>query len=223
MKTIVKAAIKYKDKIYTGFDHGKCFKKLDSEKHKNYVIENKYIKDGFITSDGDFVNRKEAMKIAEEADQLQYSIEHYNKQTLISEDLHIDWLIKQEKQIADLEAKLAEKEEINKLVNEQLEDMERSKLAWENKYFKLEKQLADKNKEIEYFKRQARRFNNEAQKYYEDAYCNDFHNQDKVSFAIKKLEKIKEWLEPKYFDNEQIIYLEKIIDNQIEELKKEMK
>lgn len=51
--------------------------------------------------------------------------------------------------IADLEAKLAESEEINKLVNKQLQDMEKSKLAWENKYFKLEKQLAEKDEEYQ--------------------------------------------------------------------------
>ena len=43
--------------------------------------------------------------------------------------------------IKDLEAKLAESEE-------QLQDMERSKLAWENKYFKLEQQLAEKEKKL---------------------------------------------------------------------------
>ena len=46
-------------------------------------------------------------------------------------------LNKQARQISDLETKLAESEEINKLVNNQLEDMERSKLSWENQYFTL--------------------------------------------------------------------------------------
>lgn len=54
----------------------------------------------------------------------------------------------------------------------------------------LKQQLAEKEKEIEYFKKQASKFNNEAQKYYEDAYCNDFHNQDKISFAVDVLEEI---------------------------------
>ena len=39
--------------------------------------------------------------------------------------------------------------------------------------------------------------------------------------AIQELEKVKEWLEPKYFDYEQINYLIRIIDNQIKELKGE--
>lgn len=119
-----------------------------------------------------------------------------------------------------LKQQLAEKEEINKLVNEQLEDMERSKLAWENKYFKLEKQLVDKDKEIEYFKRQARRFNNEAQKYYEDAYCNDFHNQDKISFAVEQLEKLKAELHIIH-TNGYLKAIDEEIDNQINGLKGE--
>lgn len=39
--------------------------------------------------------------------------------------------------------------------------------------------------------------------------------------AIHELEKVKEWLEPKYFDYEQINYLTRIIDQQIKELKGE--
>lgn len=44
---------------------------------------------------------------------------------------------------------------------------------------------------------------------------------EKMQFAIIELEKVKEWLEPKYFDYEQINYLTKIIDQQIKELKGE--
>ena len=45
--------------------------------------------------------------------------------------------------------------------------------------------------------------------------------QVKTQLAIAELEKVKEWLEPKYFDYEQINYLTRIIDNQIKELKGE--
>ena len=44
---------------------------------------------------------------------------------------------------------------------------------------------------------------------------------EKRQFAIQELEKVKDWLEPKYFDYEQINYLSKIIDQQIKELKGE--
>ena len=54
----------------------------------------------------------------------------------------------------------------------------------------LEAKLAEKDEEIAYLTKQVKKFNNEAQKYFEDAYCNDFHNQDKISFAIDILEEL---------------------------------
>ena len=39
-------------------------------------------------------------------------------------------------------------QEINEQLNKNLIEMEQSKLRWENKYFKLEKQLTEKDKEI---------------------------------------------------------------------------
>ena len=92
----------------------------------------------------------------------------------------------------------------------------------------MKEQLAEKDEEIAYLTKQVKKFNNEAQKYFEDAYCNDFHNQDKISFAIEQLEQIINLFEP--YENEEkdtilcanngISFLE-YIDNQIEELKKE--
>ena len=58
----------------------------------------------------------------------------------------------------------------------------------------LKEQLAEKDKELAYMTEQAKKFNNEAQKYFEDAYCNDFHKQDKISFALEQLEKVKEFV-----------------------------
>ena len=54
----------------------------------------------------------------------------------------------------------------------------------------LQKELAEKDKELTYMTKQAKKFNNEAQKYYEDAYCNGLQNQK----AIAKLEKVKDTL-----------------------------
>lgn len=48
--------------------------------------------------------------------------------------------------------------------------------------------------------------------------CYDYFKQLKRQLAIQELEKVKEWLEPKYFDYEQINYLTRIIDQQIKEL-----
>ena len=45
--------------------------------------------------------------------------------------------------------------------------------------------------------------------------------EPQTQLAIQELEKVKEWLEPKYFDYDQINYLTRIIDQQIKELKGE--
>lgn len=87
----------------------------------------------------------------------------------------------------------------------------------------LKQQLAEKE-------RQVKKLNNETQKYIEDAYCNDFHNQDKISFAIAKLEKVKENIKKvpiTDFDlsgNFEKMYKQdaiRQIDNQIKQLKGE--
>ena len=100
--------------------------------------------------------------------------------------------------------------------------------------------LEEKDKEIEYYKKQAKKFNNETQKYYEDAYCNNFHNQDKISFTVEQLEKVKECLKEEienvkilldpieYEDYHELLGVGRgyknsieIIDNQIKEIKGE--
>lgn len=78
----------------------------------------------------------------------------------------------------------------------------------------LKKQLEEKEKELAYMTKQAKKFNNEAQKYYEDAYCNSFQNQK----AIAELEKVKMMTEWKF---NSIIDVVEYIDNQIKELKGE--
>lgn len=102
-KEIVKACIKYKNKLFTGFDHGECFDKLLKEQPKDMTE----LEQGFIDNELNFVDRKSAMVIANIAGQLKFKPV---KETLISEDLHLDWLKKQDQKIADLEAKLAESE-----------------------------------------------------------------------------------------------------------------
>lgn len=58
---------------------------------------------------------------------------------ILNADLMKDgkYTIWKDKEISDLETKLAESEENNKLLEMQLQDMERSKLSWENQYFTL--------------------------------------------------------------------------------------
>lgn len=96
-KEIQRAAIKYKHQIFTGFEHGECFKQI-KEYDKNYETIQ-----GFVTSDGDFVSRQEAFVIAKNANQLQ---SQPVTKILMSEDLHIDWLHKQDQKIKELEKAL---------------------------------------------------------------------------------------------------------------------
>ena len=101
-----------------------------------------------------------------------------------------------ELKIAYLEAKLEESEKKH-LIDEKewqdycafkhIEPQIKGCLDREREY---EKQLAEKDEEIAYLTKQVKKLNNEAQKYFEDAYCNDFHNQDKISFAIDILEEL---------------------------------
>ena len=149
-----------------------------------------------------------------------------------------------DRKIADLETKLAECEkskESYRLQNEQhhLQLLQfYSRLGVEafgadihekalETLMIMKEQLAEKDKEIEYYKKQAKKLNNEAQKYFEDAYCNDSIYQDKISFCIEQLEKVKETTEcildnalknsslnQSYYDR-----LLDEIDNQIKQLK----
>lgn len=78
-------------------------------------------------------------------------------------------------------------------------------------YFKqLKQQLVEKEKELAYMTKQAKKFNNEAQKYYEDAYCNSFQNQK----AIAELEKVKNFVDGR-------TYCADYINKRIQELKGE--
>ena len=146
------------------------------------------------------------------------------------------------KVIADLEAKLAESEEQIKEEIEEKNGVRRALSACnrQNDEFaemikklvrekeELEQQLAEKDKELAYMTEQAKKFNNEAQKYFEDAYCNDFHKQDKISFAIEQLENVKENIKKVTITDydlsgnfEKMYKRDAIrqIDNQIEQLK----
>lgn len=112
-KSIEKACIKYNNKLYTGFDHGECFKKLTED---NTIINK--IEEGFVDNNGNFVDRKQAMIIAKEAGQLRFDL---NKQTLISEDLYLDWLNKQKQQIIKMMYQLEEKDKEIRNLKEQFD------------------------------------------------------------------------------------------------------
>ena len=88
----------------------------------------------------------------------------------------------------------------------------------------LEAKLAEKDEEIAYLTKQVKKFNNEAQKYFEDAYCNDFHNQDKISFAVEQLENFLKTIhshEKIYLSLNDFKIINEIFEQQIKQLKGE--
>ena len=82
---------------------------------------------------------------------------------------------------------------------------------------KQQKRISKLEQELAYMTKQAKKFNNEAQKYYEDAYCNSFQNQK----AIAELERLKEEFNGAFSFSTQQEMFDKYIDQQIAELKGE--
>ena len=105
---IVKSAIRYNDKVYTGFDHGECFKQIDKDTIKDYDK----LEQGFITDKNEFVDRQQALDIAYKAGQIPYE---KNNHCLISEDVHLYWL-------NDLQSQLDQQKAIWQKLKEWLND-----------------------------------------------------------------------------------------------------
>ena len=88
----------------------------------------------------------------------------------------------------------------------------------EKRIAELKKQLQEKDEEIAYLTKQVKKFNNEAQKYFEDAYCNDFHNQDKISFAVEVLKIAQDYVKQYVNNFDDMNDCLCAIDNQIKRL-----
>jgi hypothetical protein len=239
-KEIVKAGVRYNNIVYDGFNHGECFKKLPIDAN---MVD---IEQGFITNDGEFVDRKKAFTIARKAHQLEY--DYGVQKVLISEDIHINWLHKKDKTIADLEAKLAESEKQANDWKQRFESgEERLKTLNSNsvtalnlkneKIEKLKQQLAEKeeiidwqNEIVEGVKQEeellAQKLKSLGVDCIED--LGKEHNQDKISFAVEQLRQVQKYIITDEKDMFGMPYLMKpsyvydYIDNQIKQLK-EMK
>ena len=134
--------------------------------------------------------------------------------------------------VADLEAKLVESEEQLKEELVEKKGLERALSACNrqndefadmikklvNEKEELKQQLAEKDEEIAYLTKQVKKFNNEAQKYFEDAYCNDFHNQDKISFAVEVLKIAQDYVQQYVNNFDDMHDCLCAIDNQIKRL-----
>lgn len=142
------------------------------------------------------------------------------------------------RQFADLEAKLEEKDE---QIKRRIAVYEKQFIEQTNENCELKQQLAEKDKEIERLNLEFETqedWQEKWQKLYDET-CN--LTQDKISFAVEQLEKVKECLKEEiedvkilldpieYEDYHELLGVGRgyrnsieIIDNQIEELKKEI-
>jgi hypothetical protein len=142
-----------------------------------------------------------------------------------------------EDKIAYLEAKLAEGVEI---INEwmqlnieksaEINQLKQQLTESEKKYETLYKLFSEQHEIIDQYELECFEEVNRLLKEQKDFYVVEKDEYDKMvsgakqfakETAIAELEKVKEWLEPKYFDKEQINYLSNVIDQQIKELKGE--
>ena len=152
-------------------------------------------------------------------------------------------------EISDLEAKLAEKDRVCDKLQRDIECLEENYAQLESDYEKanelglepsyikrvikeneeLKQQLADKDAEIQKWKSMAERSSSILDRF---NYCgesivyNTTRDQDKISFAVEKLVGVQKYI------SDNAVYLEEesfgreindYIDNQIEELKKDIK
>ena len=112
-------------------------------------------------------------------------------------------IAEQRKQVADLEAKLAEQQECS------LKASEKHSLETQNAQIcikELEAKLAEKDKEFEWLHQKFAKYVK--------------NNQDKISFAVEQLEKVKEKL-CELFENEHgCAVITDVFNNQIGELKR---
>ena len=130
--------------------------------------------------------------------------EFFDNKQVIKFDAYevIRTLNKQDQQIANLEAKITESVEI---INEWMQlNIEKSA-----EIHQLKQQIVEE-------KNRNKKLNHEAQKYYEDAYCNGFQNKK----AIEQLEKVKALIQNAVnFETPDLVGVYDAIDQQIAELK----
>ncbi len=84
VEKVGRAALQYGDDIFEGINHGEALDKLMT---KTKDFDYKKVKDGFMTSNGRFVSREEAMEIADKMNQLYDKGIPKNATGLLSEDL----------------------------------------------------------------------------------------------------------------------------------------
>ena len=146
MSKIVKSAIRYNNKVYTGFDHGECFKQIDKDTIKDYDK----LEQGFITDKNEFVDRQQALDIAYKAGQIPYE---KNNHCLISEDVHLYWLNDLQSQLDQQKAMWNELKEFLikgiKFDKEEIEENKEIPNLPNRHYLTIENIIIDKMQELE--------------------------------------------------------------------------
>jgi light-regulated signal transduction histidine kinase (bacteriophytochrome) len=141
-----------------------------------------------------------------------YMVDNQNNIQLGYEAI-VNLLNQQNKQIADLEAKLAEKEKEIENWRYMYEGVMQSCHNGIEENNRLEKLLAEKDEQINMLEEHKFYADNIIQSYADK--CKN-HNQDKISFAVEQLEKVKLYNRQRAYN---YMPLTNYIDNQIKQLK----
>ena len=80
--SIISAALKLNNVIYTGKTHAHCFEAMHKKKVPYEELKN--VEQGFLTENGKFVDRKLALEIAKHFNQIK--VKHPSEDELYSED-----------------------------------------------------------------------------------------------------------------------------------------
>lgn len=147
---------------------------------------------------------------------------------------HIKVIEEKDQKIADLEAKLAESEKTREYFADRVEKADREiKENYKNynklveEYNELKQQLAESEEDVDKLKSIIGRLTYYLDKFNyvgEHPFYNTTRDQDKVSFAVERLEKVSQDFSMRVgITDNNIDLLNEVIDNQIEELKKEIK
>ena len=185
-----------------------------------FIIRNKE-KNMYYWGDGSWTKSKDCAKKYQHKDCAEILIQIDRLDYKICEVIEIP-------SIADLEAKLAESEKKREEIDFAF-DMETDASKMEKEFFvkqiksfqeennQLKQQLAEKEQEYKFkLKEMDNEYKKEFKTFEED--CKHLYKTE-TKKAIEELTRVKEWLEPKYFDKEQINYLAKAIDQQINNLR----
>lgn len=177
---------------------------------ENYVLTpngwEKYTE--WCSQEGSKCNWEDARLIFETNDSPKIKIEYRKTTQLVAKETE---LALAKVQLSEKDKKIENLQDENRALKEELIEND---CMWEKVINELKQQLENE-------KKRSKKLNQEAQKYYEDAYCNDFQNQK----AIAELEGLKNYLPNIALDISDMVSYGKLlnkINQQISNLKGEI-